>query len=157
MTIRTNLWRAQKGTSGIIIVKLCFMNIWFNITKGKFHNSFVLSFFYLITFLSLLLIFSNDVELNLGPKKDSSKRNFSIAHLNLNNIVAQNFVKLSQLEAWNTLHSYYLIAWDMVRLYNFHRFQWFVSEGLHIVLTILTILKKQGFVITIQEALAVHL
>ena len=59
---------------------------------------------------SLLLILSNDVELNPCPKKDSSKRNFSIAHWNLNSIAAQNFVKLSQLEAYNTLHSYDLIC-----------------------------------------------
>ena len=54
------------------------------------------SFCFLITFLSFLLILSNDVELNPGPKNDNSKRNFSIAHWNLNSIAAQNFVKLSQ-------------------------------------------------------------
>ena len=46
----------------------------------------------------------------VGPKKDSPKRNFSIAHWNLNSIAAQNFVKLSQLEAYNTLHGYDLIC-----------------------------------------------
>ena len=71
-----------------------------------FQNSFVLSFFFLITFLSLLLILSNDVDLNPDPKKDSSKRNFSIAHWNLNSIAAQNFVKSSQLKAYNAVHSY---------------------------------------------------
>ena len=64
---------------------------------------------FLITFLSFLLIFSNAVELTPRPKKDSSNRNFSIAHWNLNSIAAQNFVKLSQLEAYNTLHNYDLI------------------------------------------------
>ena len=48
--------------------------------------------------------------MNPGPKKDSSKRNFSIAHWNLNSIIAKNFVKLSQLEASNTLHSCDLIC-----------------------------------------------
>ena len=48
--------------------------------------------------------------MNPGPKKDSSKRNFSIAHWNLNSIAAQNFVKLSQLEVYNTLHCYDLIC-----------------------------------------------
>ena len=57
-----------------------------------------------------LLILSNDVELNPGPLKDSSKGNFSIAHWNFNSTVAQNFVKLSQLEAYNTMHSYDLIS-----------------------------------------------
>ena len=86
------------------------MNTWSSITKTKFQNSFVLSHFFLITLLSFLLILSNDVELNPGPQKDSSQRNFSIAHWNLNSITAQNFVKLSQLEAYNTLHSYDLIC-----------------------------------------------
>ena len=48
--------------------------------------------------------------MNPGPKKDSSKLNFSIARWNLNSIATQNFVKLSQLEACNTLHSYDLIC-----------------------------------------------
>ena len=106
MPISTILWRAQIGTFGIMIAKLCVMKTWSSITKAKFQNSFVLSFFLLITFLSLLLILSNDVELNPGPKKDNSKRNFSIAHWNLNSIAAQNFVKLSQLEVYNALHGY---------------------------------------------------
>ena len=79
------------------------------LSKAKFQNSFILSFCFLITFLLLLLILSNDAELNLGPKKDRSKRNSSTAHWNLNRIAAQNFVKLSQLEAYNTLHNYDLI------------------------------------------------
>ena len=62
-----------------MIAKLCVMNTWFSITKAKFQNYFVLSFFFLITFLSLLLILSNDVELNPSLKKDRSNRNFSIA------------------------------------------------------------------------------
>ena len=58
----------------------------------------------------MLLILSNDVELNPGPKKDGSKSNFSIVHWNLNSIAAQNFFKLSQLEAYNTMHSYDFIC-----------------------------------------------
>ena len=107
-----------------MIVKLCVMNTWSSITKAKFQNSFVLSFFFLITFLSLLLIFSNNVELNPGPKKDSSKRNFSKAQWNLTSIAAQNFVKLSQLDTCNTLHSYDLICLSETRLdkgYSLHR------------------------------------
>ena len=62
MPISTNLWRAQMGTVGIIIAKLCFINTWSSITKAKFQNSFEPSFFFLIKFLSFLLILSNDVE-----------------------------------------------------------------------------------------------
>ena len=105
MQISADLWWAQIGTLGIMIAKLCVMNTWSSITKAlvsqkycksitkalvlqKFQNSFVLHFFFLISFLSFLLIFSNDVDLNPGPKKDSSKCNFSIAHWNLNSSAA---------------------------------------------------------------------
>ena len=92
MPISTNLRRAQMGTFGIMIAKLYVINNWSSITKAKFQKSF----FFLITFLSCLLILSNDVDLNPG--------------WNLNSIADQNFVKLSQLEAYNTLHSYDLIC-----------------------------------------------
>ena len=155
MPISTNLWRAQTVTFGIMIAKLCVMNTWSSITKTKFQNSFVLSHFFLIMFLSFLLILSNDVELNAGLKKDSSQRNFSIVHQNLNSITAQNFVKLSQLEVYNTLHSYDLIClsekWlnsttsidsnDLsLKDYNLHR-----------VLTILRMLKKGGACVYYKE------
>ena len=97
------LLRAQTGTFGIMIAKLFVMNTWSSIAKVP-----LCSFLFLITFLSFLLILSNDVELN--PKNDSSKCNILIAHWNLNSIATQNFVKLSQLEAQNTLHSYDLIC-----------------------------------------------
>ena len=93
-----------------MIAKLFVMNAWSSITKAKFQNSFVLFVFFLIMFLSLILILSNTVELNPGPKKDSSKINFLIAHWNLNNIAAQNLVTVSQLEAYNKLHGYDLIC-----------------------------------------------
>ena len=159
MPVITNPWRAQIGTLGIMIAKLCVMNIWSSIIKAKFQNSFVPSFFFLITFLSLLLILSNDVELNPGPKKDSSKGNFSVAHWNLNNIAAPNFVKLSQLEAYNTMHSYDLISlsetWldsttsidsnDLsLKVYNLH----LVDDPDNI--------KKGGVFVYFKETLAVH-
>ena len=102
MAIGTNLWRVQIGTFGIMTAKVQGIITSSIITKAKFQNSFVLSFFFLITFLSLLLILSNDAELNQGPKKDI----FPIAHWNLNNIATQNVVKLSHLQVYNTMHSY---------------------------------------------------
>ena len=38
------------------------MNTWSSVTKAKFQNPFVLSFFFLITFLSLMLILSNNAK-----------------------------------------------------------------------------------------------
>ena len=104
MPVSTNVWRAQIGTFGIMIAKLCLVNTWCSITKAKLQNSFALSFFFQILFLSLLLLLPNDVELNPCPKKDIPTWNFSIAHWNLNSIVIQSFVKLSQLQAYNAMH-----------------------------------------------------
>ena len=154
MSISTILWRAQIGTFCIMIAKLWVMNTLSSITITKLQNSFVLSFFFLITFLSILLILSNDVELNPGPKKNSSKRNFSIALWNLNSIAVQNFVKLSQLEAYNTLHSYDLICLSETWLNSTTSID---SNDLslkgytYIVLTILTMLKMEGFVFIIRK------
>ena len=106
MPISTNLWRAETDTFSLKIDKLCFMNTWSSITKAKFQHSFVLCFYFLITFLSLLLILSNDIEFNPGPIKNSRNYNFSIAHWNLYSIAAKHSVKISQLEAYNTMYSY---------------------------------------------------
>ena len=135
------------------------MNAWSSITKATFLNFFVLSFFFLITFPSLLIILSNDVELHPVSKKDTSKRNFSIAHWNLNSIAVQHFVKFSQLEAYNTLHSYDLICLSdtlldsatsidfndlSLRGYNLHH----VDDPDNV--------KKGGVSVCYKETLAVH-
>ena len=97
--------------------------------------------------------------MNLDHKKDSSKRNFSTAHWNLSSIAAQNFVKLSQLEAYNTLHSYDLICFSETWLdstisidsndlslkgYNLHR----VDDPDNV--------KKRGVCVCYEETLAVQ-
>ena len=97
--------------------------------------------------------------MNSAPKKDSSKRNFSTAQWNLNSIAAQNFVKLSQLEAYNTLHNYDLICLSETWLdstisidsndislkgYNLHR----VDDPDNV--------KKQGVCVCYKETLAVQ-
>ena len=97
--------------------------------------------------------------MNPGRKKDSSKRNFSIAYWNLNSIAAQNFVKLSQLEAYNTVHSDDLICLSETWLdsttsinsndlslkgYNLHR----VDDPDSV--------KKGGVCVYYKETLAVH-
>ena len=97
--------------------------------------------------------------MNSGPKKDSSEHNFSTAHWNLNSIAAQNVVKLSQLEAYNTLHSYDLIClsetWldsttfidsnDLsLKCYNLHR----VDVPDNVI--------KGGICVYCKETLAVH-
>ena len=97
--------------------------------------------------------------MNLGHKKDSSKHNFSTAQWNLNSIAAKNFVKLSQLEAYNTLHGYDLICFSETWLdsttsidsndlclkgYNLHR----VDDPDSVT--------KRGFCVCYEETLAVQ-
>ena len=123
MPISTNLWRAQIGTFGIIIAKLCVINTWSSITKA-YH---VLSHHNNVSFITINPFWWCWVE--PGPEKDSSKHNFSIAHWNLNSIAAQNFVKVRSLQ-YNAYLWFYLFVWDMVRLYNFHRFQSEADLGL---------------------------
>ena len=62
-----------------------------------------------ITYLHFLwyhkqrLILSNDIEVNPGPKLDSSQ-NFTICHWNLNSIAAHTFSKINFLKAYLTIH-----------------------------------------------------
>ena len=76
----------------------------------------VLYFYVTITYLHFLwyhkqrLILSNNIELNPGPKLDSSE-NFTICHWNSNSIIAHNFSKINILKAYMTIHKS-----DIVRL-----------------------------------------
>ena len=93
-----------------MVTKFCVMKTWSSITKAKFQ---VLSFIFLISFLSPLIILSNDVKLNLVLTKDNSKHSFSIARWNLSSIAAENFVELSQLEI--TIHYIAIILFACLR------------------------------------------
>ena len=54
-----------------------------------------------------LLIRNGDIETNPGPH---NKDSLSICHWNLNGIFAQNYVKLSMLEAYNAIYDYDIIC-----------------------------------------------
>ena len=56
-------------------------------------------------FYSLLLFLSGDVELNAGPKRNSSNA-FSICLWNLNSISAHNYAKVFLLKAYITVHKF---------------------------------------------------
>ena len=62
-----------------------------------------------ITYLQFLwyhkqrLILSNDIEVNPGPKLDSSQ-NLTLCHWNLNSIAAHNFSKINPLKAYLKIH-----------------------------------------------------
>ena len=63
------------------------------------HYIFLLHIVFLLTFIQLALIISGDIETNPGPENLNDK-NISICHWNLNGIAANNFVKISLLEAY---------------------------------------------------------
>ena len=63
---------------------------------GLFLNFFVILYFYHI------LLTHEDNEVNPGPKKNCST-NFSFCHWNLNSLSAHNYVKLSSLQAYNSV------------------------------------------------------
>ena len=52
---------------------------------------------------------SGDIEENPGPKHNSSQK-LSICHWNLNSIAAHNFIKVSLLIAYNSIHKYNIIC-----------------------------------------------
>ena len=62
-----------------------------------------------IWYWKCLLRLSGDIELNPGPKHNSCK-SFSICHWNLNNITSHNFIKVSLLIAYNSIHKFDIIC-----------------------------------------------
>ena len=60
-------------------------------------------------YLHLILLQHGDIKSNPGPDKIKLK-NFSCCHWNVNSLVAHNFSKLCQLEAYNSLYNYDVIC-----------------------------------------------
>ena len=68
---------------------------------------FVINYLYYF-FSSLVLLTHGDVETNAGPKKSHSY--LSCCHWNVNSLIAHNMLKVSLLEAYNTVHKYDFIC-----------------------------------------------
>ena len=66
-----------------------------------FAFRFLLSFLVTLYFCYILLT-HGDIEVITGPKKNCSS-SFSFCHWNLNNLTAHNYVKLSSLQAYNSV------------------------------------------------------
>ena len=81
-----------------------FINLYVKYYISSFN---VLHFMY---FLHLLLLQHGDIERNPGPQSGHIK-NLSCCHWNVNNLVAQNLSKITQLEACNSLHKHDLYAY----------------------------------------------
>ena len=130
------------------------MNTWSSITKTKFQHSFVFSFFFLITFLSLLLIFFNDIELNPSPMNDSPNYKFSISDCNLNSIAAQKIVKIVSQKL--TLQGMAMILFVYMGHCQTRRLLQTSMICLrrittYIALTIFKVLKKEEFVFIVKK------
>ena len=89
--------------------------LWFTISCRKFVAKLMVRycFFFqictLVPFIRLALIISGDIEVNPGPKNMNNK-NFSLCHWNLNGIAANNYVKISLLEAYTAVHDFDVIC-----------------------------------------------
>ena len=60
-------------------------------------------------FLHLLLLQHGDIESNPGPRNNQIK-NLSCCHWNVNSLLPQNFSKVSQIEAYNSLYNHDFIC-----------------------------------------------
>ena len=86
--------------------------------KSKSINSFVSKGLYVYTLVmfmryiwvySITIKMSGDIEMNSGPKPSSCNK-FSICHWNLNSISAHNFIKLSLLSAYISVHNFDILC-----------------------------------------------
>ena len=84
--------------------------------RGNYEsiNSFVSRGLYLYTLIrfmhfiwaySIRIKMSDNIQMNLGQKLSSGNK-FSICHLNLNNIFAHSFIKLSLVRAYIFIHNF---------------------------------------------------
>ena len=76
----------------------------------------IVEFFCKLIF-SYILLTHGDIEVNPGPKKNCST-NFSFCHWNLNSLSAHNYVKLSSLQAYNSVYKHDVICLSETYLDN---------------------------------------
>ena len=73
-----------------------------------FAFGLLLNFFVILYFCCIFLT-HGDIEVNPGPKKNCSTY-FSFYHWNLNSMSAHNYVKLSSLQAYNSVYKHDVIC-----------------------------------------------
>ena len=83
-----------------------------NLLANKILFIYMLSTYLFDVWLcSILMKRSGDTEQNPGPKP-SSCQSFSVCHWNLNSILAHNFIKLSPLRPYITVHKFDVVCWS---------------------------------------------
>ena len=107
MPISNMQWRAEIGIFNATSKARYFKKKSLRVAAPVFYF-FSFGFRFVFTLLSLFVC--GDVELNPGPKNRNSCYNFSICHWNLNGITANNFAKVNVLQAYNSIHYFYLIC-----------------------------------------------
>ena len=97
----------------VIPLYLCYallgqtLNLLSFLIRSEINNltKFCLSLQFLwILYFALRLLQHGDIELNPGPKY------FSISHWNLNSLTAPNYLKVSQLQAFNLVHKFDILC-----------------------------------------------
>ena len=98
--------------------------------KGSFLNKFfincctcphvLMSFCPLFLFISMIfLLLSGDIKTNPG-RDPGYLSSFSFCHWNLNSIALHNFIKMSQLQAYNAINRFDIICSSETYLDNFY-------------------------------------
>ena len=97
-----------------IWLRFIFNLLWATIAYHKAFCKFLVRYYFFfqicvfVPFIRLALLISGDIETNPGPER--CNQNISLCHWNLNGIAANNFVKISLLEAYNSLHDFDIIC-----------------------------------------------
>ena len=97
----------------ILLIFTCFLEISYSYISllVYFKVNFIIFDFFFITvkdlYLAILLLKCGDIEQNPGPRQEY---NLSIMHWNVNSIPSHNFIKLSMLEAFTSIHKFDLIC-----------------------------------------------
>ena len=120
MPVSVQQWRVEIGTFSCRYILRYPQNCNF-FMKGKtvvvrFAFGCMLNFFLTLYFCCILLT-HGDIEVNPGPRKNCST-SFSFCHWNLDSLIAHNYVKLSSLQAYNSVYKHDAICLSETYLDN---------------------------------------
>lgn len=87
------------------------------------HFSCLLFFFFFSSILKSILLQHSDVEANPGPRK-IILNSFSWCQWNVNNLIAHNMAKLTQIEAYNYIYKYDKVCISETYFYSSLHISW---------------------------------
>ena len=124
-----------------------YQNFKIQLIKTSYFLQYVLILNYLIELFLNLLLTHGDIEANPGPRGKHSQY-FSFCHWNLNSLPAHDYEKFPLLEAFNTLHKFYLICLQ----FQLRRSLLLLMATSYFVQTILVIPKGVGYFVTLYRS-----